>query len=65
MEMQRIDRTTRNRDNAKLRTAKKKEVWDALDKEKELDLPFSQAGQATQAATSDANATGGSTNQSS
>jgi hypothetical protein len=30
---QRVDRTTRNRDEAKLRTAKKKEIWQALDNE--------------------------------
>lgn len=34
---QRVDRTTRNRDEAKLRTAKKREVWEAIDKEKDLD----------------------------
>lgn len=35
----RIDRTTRNREEAKLRTAKKKQVWSELEREKELDIP--------------------------
>lgn len=38
---QRIDRTTRNREEAKLRTAKKKEVWSAIDRERELDMGYS------------------------
>ncbi|WWD19066.1 hypothetical protein CI109_103524 [Kwoniella shandongensis] len=31
---ERLDRTERNREDAKARTAKKKEVWAALDREK-------------------------------
>jgi hypothetical protein len=30
---QRVDRTTRNRDEAKIKTARKKEIWQALDNE--------------------------------
>jgi hypothetical protein len=54
---QRVDRTTRNRDEAKLRTAKKKEIWQALDNEG----VGSSAGTSASASNSTSASTGAST----
>jgi len=49
-----VDRTTRNRDEAKLRTAKKKEVWEAIDREKDFDRALGEPVQASTGAAKEA-----------